>query len=158
MDYSAVSDNPTVFSMSSFFRAKALSERQRMVLAGLANGETTKEMGLACGISEKTIYFHKAEMQKKLGMNSVADLTRFAIMAGVVSMRKQTNETACAGSSNQPVSGMADVGHKDSSLPGACSMGWERSLRELMLRPDGPFGAEAIRERAEHGFKVLNND
>jgi DNA-binding NarL/FixJ family response regulator len=62
----------------------ALTAREREVLAGVAQGRTNKEIAAALGISHRTVETHRESLMRKLGIHTVAGLTRFALEAGVV--------------------------------------------------------------------------
>lgn len=61
-----------------------LSAREREVLRLIAEGRTTKEIGARLNLSEKTIAAHRLNIMQKVELNSVADLTRYAIREGLV--------------------------------------------------------------------------
>jgi DNA-binding NarL/FixJ family response regulator len=56
----------------------SLSPREREVLRRLAAGQTNSEIAAALFLSEKTISTHKANLMAKLGLQSMADLVRYA--------------------------------------------------------------------------------
>ncbi len=62
-----------------------LTPRQREVLQLIAEGRTTQEIGLALGVSPKTVETHRAQLMERLGIHDVAGLVRFAIKSGLVS-------------------------------------------------------------------------
>lgn len=64
--------------------AAALSSRERQVVQMVARGLSSKEIAVALGLSEKTVWNHRANLMKKLGVHDVAGLTRYAIAAGLV--------------------------------------------------------------------------
>jgi DNA-binding CsgD family transcriptional regulator len=53
-----------------------LTERERMVLAFLVKGASSKEAGRELGISPRTIDFHRANIIEKLGARNTADAIR----------------------------------------------------------------------------------
>jgi DNA-binding NarL/FixJ family response regulator len=61
-----------------------LTGREREVLAGIARGRTNKEIAVELGISHRTVETHRESLMRKLQIRTVAELTRFAIQAGVV--------------------------------------------------------------------------
>jgi DNA-binding NarL/FixJ family response regulator len=63
-----------------------LTEREREVLALIAGGLTNKQIGEQLGISPKTVARHRDNMAKKLNLSSRAELTRFAIRSGLISL------------------------------------------------------------------------
>ena len=62
----------------------ALTPREREVLQLLAEGKNTKEMAALLHISARTVDVHRKRVMDKLGMNSVAELTRYAMREGLV--------------------------------------------------------------------------
>lgn len=60
-----------------------LTPRQTEVLVGIASGLSTKEIALKMMISPKTAESHKAALQEKLGIQGIANLTRYAIRHGI---------------------------------------------------------------------------
>src|SRR5262249_15910163 len=65
-----------------------LTVREREVLQLLAEGKTNKEIGLALHISAKTIETHRAQIMDKLGIRTVAGLTKYAIRHGLTSLEE----------------------------------------------------------------------
>jgi DNA-binding NarL/FixJ family response regulator len=63
----------------------ALSERECEVLTMIANGRNTKEIADQLSLSIKTVETHRARLMNKLGLHSVADLTKYAIRMGYTS-------------------------------------------------------------------------
>lgn len=61
-----------------------LSEREREVLQGIAEGRNTKAIADNLGISDKTVAAHRLKIMEKLDCHSVADLTRYAIRQGLI--------------------------------------------------------------------------
>jgi len=62
-----------------------LSQREREVLQLMAEGKTTKQIGLQLHISPKTVEGHRLRLMSKLNMDSVAKLTKYAIQEGLTS-------------------------------------------------------------------------
>ncbi len=56
-----------------------LSPRERQVLTLIARGGTTKSIASDLGISPKTVEKHRGKISQKLGIHSVAQLTRLAL-------------------------------------------------------------------------------
>ncbi len=52
----------------------ALTLRQREVARGMVNGYTSKEIGLAMGISPRTVEVHRRSIKQKLGVHKPAEL------------------------------------------------------------------------------------
>lgn len=65
-----------------------LSPREREVLQLLAEGKATKEVAQHLQVSVKTVETHRAKIMDKLGMRSVAELTKYAIREGLTSLEK----------------------------------------------------------------------
>jgi DNA-binding NarL/FixJ family response regulator len=63
-----------------------LSPREREVLQLIAEGRSTKEIASALEVSIKTIETHRRQIMTKLGINSVAELTKHAIREGLTTL------------------------------------------------------------------------
>ena len=63
-----------------------LSERERQVLALIAEGKSNKEVAVALDIGVRTTETHRERIMRKLDIHSVAGLTKFAIANGIVSL------------------------------------------------------------------------
>lgn len=61
-----------------------LSGRERQVLVGVAQGRTNREIALELGISHRTVETHRESLMRKLGIRTVAGLTRVALEAGLI--------------------------------------------------------------------------
>ncbi len=61
---------------------KTLSARERDVLVRISNGASTKEIAFALGVSAKTVETHRANLMAKLNLNSIAELTKYAVREG----------------------------------------------------------------------------
>jgi DNA-binding NarL/FixJ family response regulator len=68
------------FTVSSF-----LTIRQCEVLQLLAEGKDTNEVASLLQVSVKTVETHRRNVMNKLGVHSVAELTKYAIRAGLTS-------------------------------------------------------------------------
>ena len=64
-------------------RLETLTERERQVLDGVAEGRLNKQIGGALGIAEKTVKVHRARAMEKMQAGSVAELVRMLERAGV---------------------------------------------------------------------------
>ena len=62
----------------------ALTERERQVLALIAQGHSTKETAVRLGISYKTADSHRSRILEKLGVHETASMGRYAIRAGLI--------------------------------------------------------------------------
>lgn len=63
-----------------------LSEREREVLALIAEGKSNKEIAMHLGVGVRTIETHRERIMRKLDVHSVAGLTKFAIANGIASL------------------------------------------------------------------------
>jgi DNA-binding NarL/FixJ family response regulator len=63
---------------------EVLTSREREVIQLLAEGKTSKEVAVALNLSVKTAETHRTNLMRKLGLHSVADLTRYAVRNGIV--------------------------------------------------------------------------
>ena len=61
----------------------ALSRREEQVLAGIAGGKSSREIGEALGLSVNTVDTHRRRISEKIGVKSVAGLTKFAVLNGL---------------------------------------------------------------------------
>jgi DNA-binding NarL/FixJ family response regulator len=61
-----------------------LTSREREVLLGVVRGRTNKQIAADLGISHRTVETHRESLMRKLQIHSVAELTRFAIEAGIL--------------------------------------------------------------------------
>jgi DNA-binding NarL/FixJ family response regulator len=61
-----------------------LTGREREVLTGIAKGLTNKEIANELGISHRTVETHRESLMKKLGIRTVAGLTKFSLEAGLI--------------------------------------------------------------------------
>lgn len=63
-----------------------LSPREREVLQLLAEGKSTKEVARQLNVSVSTVETHRRQLKNKLGIDSFADLIKFAIREGLTSL------------------------------------------------------------------------
>jgi DNA-binding NarL/FixJ family response regulator len=61
-----------------------LTGRERDVLLGVVRGRTNKEIAGELGISHRTVETHRESLMRKLQIRTVAELTRFALGAGIL--------------------------------------------------------------------------
>jgi DNA-binding NarL/FixJ family response regulator len=61
-----------------------LTSREREVIQLLAEGKTSKEVAVTLNLSVKTAETHRTNLMRKLGLHSIADLTRYAVRNGIV--------------------------------------------------------------------------
>jgi FixJ family two-component response regulator len=62
---------------------KALSRRQREVLAEMALGHLNRQIAFRLGVSEQTVKMHRALLMERLGAATSADAIRIAVEAGL---------------------------------------------------------------------------
>jgi DNA-binding NarL/FixJ family response regulator len=72
-----VSDSPDRLSL--------LSEREKQVLVAIAEGRSSREIAETLHLSVKTIDVYRRNLKSKLGIQGVADLTRYAMAKGLIS-------------------------------------------------------------------------
>ncbi len=65
---------------------KELSSREVEVLQFIAEGKDSSYMADKMNISKRTVEIHRQNLRKKLGIDTVAGLTRYAIKKGIVSL------------------------------------------------------------------------
>lgn len=63
-----------------------LTNRERQVLAAIAEGLSNKEMASKLGVGVRTIETHRERVMNKLNIHTVAGLTKYAITNGVVEL------------------------------------------------------------------------
>lgn len=63
-----------------------LSSREHEVLQLIADGRNTKEIAFKLGVSSKTIETTRMNLMKKIGVFSIAELTKYAIREGITSV------------------------------------------------------------------------
>lgn len=61
-----------------------LTTREQTILLELAQGKSNKEVAHILGISVRTVETHRNNIRRKLGINSTAGLTRYAMEHGVL--------------------------------------------------------------------------
>lgn len=62
----------------------ALSNRERQVLEGLVVGKANKVIAFDLGISPRTVEIYRANLMTKMAANSLSDLVRMAMTAGIL--------------------------------------------------------------------------
>jgi DNA-binding NarL/FixJ family response regulator len=63
-----------------------LTSREVEVLQLLAEGESTKQAASTLGVSTKTIESHRQNIMKKLDIDNIVDLIKYAIREGIISL------------------------------------------------------------------------
>jgi len=67
---------------------RQISPREREVLVAITDGLLNKEIASKLGVGTRTVETHRERIMRKLNLRGVADLTRFAIAHGLVSLPK----------------------------------------------------------------------
>jgi len=83
---SVVSDYISQLSTSEYYAYRQLSDRERQVLQLLAEGNSTKEVAFKLHVSVKTVESHRQNIMNKLGIRTLAGLTKFAVREGLTSL------------------------------------------------------------------------
>lgn len=65
-------------------KLNALSKREREVLEGLVAGKPNKTIAFDLGISPRTVEIYRANLMTKMSANSLSDLVRMAMIAGIL--------------------------------------------------------------------------
>ena len=65
-------------------KEKSLTSRQREVLQLVAEGMTVKEIASALCLSPKTVEFHKSQIMTELDLHTTAELTKYALVHGLL--------------------------------------------------------------------------
>ncbi len=66
--------------------ASPLTNREQEVLQLVAEGSTTKNIAAELNLSIKTVDGHRSQIMAKLGLTSVAELTKYAVREGLTSL------------------------------------------------------------------------
>ena len=66
-------------------RYRTLTFREKEVLSLVAEGYTNVEIATRLGISSRTVETHRANLMRKLGLRSLAELIKFALHRGISS-------------------------------------------------------------------------
>ena len=69
---------------------EALTERERDVLAALKEGLCSKKIARALGISHRTVEMYRNKIRQKLGVTSMAQMLRIALLADGLGDRGET--------------------------------------------------------------------
>jgi len=64
--------------------AHSLSARGREIVQLLAEAKSNKDVAAALGISVRTAETHRASILRKLGVDSIAELVRYAVRNGII--------------------------------------------------------------------------
>jgi DNA-binding NarL/FixJ family response regulator len=63
-----------------------LTDKERIILQLVAEGKLSKEIANKLDVSVKTVDTHRNNIMKKVGVSSIAELTKFAIKVGIVKL------------------------------------------------------------------------
>lgn len=63
-----------------------LTDREREILQMLVEEKTVKEIASDLGVSLKTVYAHQEHLMQKLGIHTVAGLTKYAVRQGLTEL------------------------------------------------------------------------
>jgi DNA-binding CsgD family transcriptional regulator len=74
-------------SRSRRSRCDRLSRKERLVLAELALGNSTEEIGIALGVSPHTVRTHVKNLMRKLGARTRAHAVAIALSEHAIEMR-----------------------------------------------------------------------
>lgn len=66
--------------------AMEIPERQRDILAMIADGITTQGIGLALKLSPKTVEYHRRLLMLRTGLYDYANLTKLAMRLGLTAI------------------------------------------------------------------------
>ena len=63
-----------------------LTDREREVLQLIAEGHSNRKIAELLSVTEKTVEAHRARLMDKLNVHSIAELTKYAIRKGMISL------------------------------------------------------------------------
>jgi two-component system nitrate/nitrite response regulator NarL len=78
-----------------------LTSREREVLVLIAEGRSNKEIADRLGIGVRTIETHRERIMRRLGIHSVAGLTKYAIANGLISLEGGSEPAGGPGAHNR---------------------------------------------------------
>jgi len=85
--------NVKELSPYSTLPAVRLTQREREVLQLVAEGRTIRGIAAILQIAVRTVVFHKSNIMDKLGARTTADLTQYAIRAGLIALGSVASTT-----------------------------------------------------------------
>lgn len=68
--------------------AGQISAREREVLIAIAEGLSNKEIACRLGVGVRTVETHRERIMRKLNIHSIAGLTKFAIVKGLIPLQR----------------------------------------------------------------------
>lgn len=78
--------DPTGGSRPGLDASSSLTNREREVVALVAEGHSNKQVAVALGICAKTVETHRANVMHKLGLKHTAELVRYAMRDGLIQL------------------------------------------------------------------------
>jgi DNA-binding NarL/FixJ family response regulator len=72
------------YEQPSYQSEVSLTDREREIVRLTAEDLTEKEIGFRLGISAKTVEFHRQSIRKRLGVEGIAGIIRYAIRNGLI--------------------------------------------------------------------------
>lgn len=75
-----------IWSREAASEGTQLTRRELQVVAMVAEGMSSHEIGRRLGISRRTVETYRANLREKLGLASNADIVRFAIKCGIAKL------------------------------------------------------------------------
>lgn len=84
--YSGLEQRIALNSVARSRQVIGLTARQRQTLQLIAEGKQNKEIAALLGVSVKTVEYHRGRLIEKLGVHTIADLTRIALQDGLIAM------------------------------------------------------------------------
>lgn len=79
-------DSPSKLFNTKHESYDSLTRREREILQLIAEGWPTKEIAFHLNVSSKTVDTHRHNIMDKLNVNSIAELTKYAIREGLTSI------------------------------------------------------------------------
>jgi FixJ family two-component response regulator len=83
IDFDAKMRNEQTKNVESKIKLESLTPREREIIELLVTGKPNKAIAFELGISQKTVDFHRANILKKMGVESVVGLVRLLGNAGI---------------------------------------------------------------------------
>ena len=83
-----VDDYLYCLTKGDFSGSDVLTDREREVLQLITEGKSTKQTALKLYISVKTVETHRRQIMNKLGIYTIAELTKYAIRKGLTSLEE----------------------------------------------------------------------
>jgi DNA-binding NarL/FixJ family response regulator len=82
----ALKNEAADITRKNVIEVQRLTKRELQVLQLIADGKSTKEIAATLAISIKTVETHRAQIMEKLGIRSIAGLTKYCIREGLTSL------------------------------------------------------------------------